>query len=241
MPRSDGFLRPIPPANTYFTHAETQWEALYEGYELTESASAELLKQRHQPQWTGKQDIKEWLHLNLINQMIPQAYRGAFLIALWATYETTVRMVSKQLHWFDRSTAPYSPPRNKDWLSWTKAYYDNELRFSLFPPGVHGIQNEVTAVHRIRHVFVHGNGLREAASGTQWGFLKKYARKHREIIRVDRGYLAVTPEFVRGSFKTMGLAIAHVTETGRERLTANPDFIEHETGWRPPKKQKIRR
>jgi hypothetical protein len=28
-----GCLRPIPPANTYFTHAETQWEALYEGYE----------------------------------------------------------------------------------------------------------------------------------------------------------------------------------------------------------------
>lgn len=232
MPRSNGYLRIIPPADTYFTHAETQWEALYEGYELTESASAELLKRRHQPQWTGRQDIKEWLHLNIINQMMPQAFRGAFLIALWATYETTIKMVGATLHRFDRSTAPFSPPRGRDWLRWARTYYANDLRFSLFPPDVRGIQNEVFALQRIRHVFVHGNGL-QAASGPQWRLLRNYARKHRKVIRADRGYLAVTPEFVRGSFKTMGFAIAHVTETGREKLAANPDFIEHETGWRP--------
>ena len=236
MPRSDGYVRPMPPQDTYFTYAESQFRALYESYDLVEYNFAELVERRGEPGWDGNpatsgQAFKDWLQQKMVDLMMPQAYRGAFLMALWATYETTVTMVGNTLRRFDRRIPPFKPPR-ENWLARVETYFANQLRFSLFPRTPRGLKNEVAALQRVRHVFAHANGLKQTTSSKQWHLLAPYARKHPGI-QLDKGFLEVTPDFVRSRFVIMLPAMVHVIDTAREKLAVNPDFIEYETGWRP--------
>lgn len=231
-----GYLRPIPPQNTYFTVSESQFIALLQSYDLVELNFTDLVERRGGLGWDGNpatsgQAVKDWLQQKIVDSWMPQAYRGAFLIALWATYEATIKMVSDTLRRFDPSLPHFTSPRG-NWLPSVETYFARHLRYSLFPKEVRGIKNEVEALQRIRHVFAHANGLKQATVGRQWKLLVPYAER-RAGIKLDRGFIDMTPEFVRGRFLMMAPAIAHVVDKGREKLASNPAFIDFEIGqWR---------
>ena len=134
-------------------------------------------------------------------------------------------MVSDTLRRFQPSIARFVPPR-ENWLPGVETYFAQQLRFSLFPK-IRGLKNEVDALQRIRHVLAHANGLKQATNRKHWRVLVPYARRHPGM-DLERGFLYVTPEFVRSRFEMMAPAISHIATKGREKLAANPKFIEFE-------------
>jgi hypothetical protein len=218
-------VRPIPPSDLYFTYSAFQFRALLESFDLVESNFTNLVKQRGD-HWHDPSSPLAFIYRGVVDDMMPQAYRGAFLMSLWATYETTVVMVGKTLRRFDSTISGLTQPRS-NWLSTMETYFARKLRIKLLPR-LPRIKNELTALLLIRHALVHANGLRQITSSKNWRVLEPYVRRTPGI-SVGRGFLLIEPEFVRSRFEILGEAMKHVVEQGRSKLAVNPRFIEHES------------
>ena len=76
------------PADYYLTVPLFQFRALRESFELVEQNLPALNKQRGLPAWDGDpatsgETVKAQLYQSMVDSIMPQAYRGALLVALW--------------------------------------------------------------------------------------------------------------------------------------------------------------
>lgn len=217
---SDGFVRRPRPADYYLGIPLSQFCALREIFELIEERLPDLVKQRGLPAWDGDpatsgQTVKAQLYQGMVDSMMPQAYRGAILVALWGLFESTLIVAGDSIRRLDPGMAPL--PTGNRWLRQMKRYFRNEVGFPLYPPGSPSVERELNALQKIRHVFSHANGMKQATKKRDWESLEEYARDNPGV-GLGRNYLEVSADFVRSRFAIVAKAITHVTERGRDKL-----------------------
>jgi hypothetical protein len=209
------------PANSFFTAPIFQFHALRGSFELVEKGLPELVKQRGFPGWDGDpatsvEALKSQMYQNVVDQIMPQAYRGAVLVALWGLYEYTVVLVCDTIRRLDREMAPI--PRGNNWLRQMKRYFRREVGFPLFPSNPPAFEEELKALQKIRHVFMHANGMKQTTKEEDWIFLQRYSESHPSSLDLNRNYVDVSADFLRGRFDLVAEAIKHVVGKSRDRL-----------------------
>lgn len=208
-------------ADYYLNIPLLQFRALRESFELVEHKLPDLIRQRGLPAWDGDpatsgEAVKTQLYQSMVDSMMPQAYRGAVLVALWGLYEYTLILVGDTIRRLDSDMAPL--PRGNGWLPQIKRYFREEVGFPLFPPHLPALEGELKALQKIRNVFAHASGMKQATKRNDWTFLEKYSQLNPGGVDLSRNYLDVSADFLRSRFVVMAEAITHVTNKGRDRL-----------------------
>jgi hypothetical protein len=195
-----------------------QLVALRESYEIVERTVPNLIRKHASSgalTGTSAEVLTAQLQRHLIEGITPQAYRGAFLVALWSIYESAVVLVGENI----QRLCPDCPsvPRAAGWLDKIVPYFATHLGFPMLPPESSDIEHELRMFQRVRHVLMHASGMKETTREKDWRRIEDYARGRTDIT-VEGNYLAVSDDFDRDRFDLIGRSLRHVVDSGRKKL-----------------------
>jgi hypothetical protein len=206
-------VRATDPAELYFTIAQYELAALTHYLEVLE---AEILgapeEQRLRIRFGGS--VPE-LHEAIVRSMLPGNLRGAFVVAVWAVYESTLLEVADVLHDKLRPDAPQLNP-GRLILGTVDRYYRDHFGFGGF--GSEQERNELHFILRLRNAFAHGNGRRGAISPRNWSSIVQDSRRFGGIT-LDRNFVEIDAPRARQVLGRLQESIEALIQRARAALT----------------------
>jgi hypothetical protein len=199
-----------PRSDFLFTVTAYELATVAQLHELVESRLDELISSRGYPVAAEGPDSAPQLLLDWaqdsVNQLIPAAFRGSVLVALWAVFETTVTTICRSFAaWVPLTydiTAPAGtvPPHvPKAWGRW------NVLRraeyYLLTEVGVELVadpssRDTLKRLLLLRNVMAHGLGRVGNTKQKAWEQLETWNRAEPSL-GLRRGYINPSAAFVR--------------------------------------------
>jgi hypothetical protein len=141
----------------------------------------------------------EWNYHDRVESLLPRFFRGPFLVALYAVYESAVTGIARLIQVQQGQKISLNDIRGDDFLDRAKKYYKHILRFELCEDNTSW--QHVTMLSELRNAIAHTNGRLEMLSGRAKARIRDWEKKHIGI-ETDSGYIIVDSAFVQ---KTFGL------------------------------------
>lgn len=155
-------------------------------------AMAELAEQ-------GAADDEAWAlaHQELderAEHVLPRFFRGPFIVALWAAYESTLVNVADRLAEAREKTLRLADIRGGNLLDRARKYFDGYLDFPLDADAAR--TRRIADLYQIRNTLVHGNGQLRSRSREQRKILSKVLARY-PTLSTERDTLLISAEYTR--------------------------------------------
>ena len=133
-----------------------------------------------------------------IEFMFPRAMRGAFLVSLFAVYESAVTDIAGLIQKRTGKKCSLNDNRNGAFLRRAKKYYKDVLQFDL--SGNKQAWKRLQMLLVLRNVYAHANGHVDMVNKQRMEKIRKYIEKDIGIEEYG-GYIIVSRDFVEGTFE----------------------------------------
>ena len=149
--------------------------------------------------------------------MFPRAMRGAFLISLFAVYESAVTDIAGLIQKRMRKECSLSDIGEGDFLDRAKTYYKDVLQFKLFENNQAWERLKIFLV--LRNVYAHANGHIDMAKRRDMERIRGWAKKGIGIEEYG-GYIIVSGDFVEKTFELVKSDLEDLIERYKPGSTA---------------------
>jgi len=142
--------------------------------------------------------------------LLPRAFRGPFLVSVYAVYESSVIEISRMIQTakaVDVSISGCNYRGSK--IDRLKKYFSNNLQFELCPDN--GVWQRIKMLAELRHAYAHANGRLELLSDESQGKIRKW-EKQKIGIENYQGYLVVSAGLTREIFDVVRLSMEELVE-----------------------------
>ena len=138
-----------------------------------------------------------------IENLLPRFFRGPFLVALYAVYESAVTEVA-QLIQQNLSQGISIKDLKGDFLERAKKYYKHILNFDLYTEDKEW--QGINMLAELRNAFAHVNGRMEMLNEKSRKMIKNW-EKQKKGIETYSGYIVCDAKIVAEIFENVGISL----------------------------------
>jgi hypothetical protein len=136
---------------------------------------------------------------NRIDLLLPRLYRGSFLIALYAVYESAVTEIARLIQNKKSQKIAINDIKG-DFLERAKKYFKHILTFDLYSE--EKAWHKITMLSLLRDVYAHANGRLEMVKEPSRKTIQKWEQQNLGISDYH-GYVICEAKIVEDIFKTV--------------------------------------
>lgn len=144
--------------------------------------------------------------------LLPRVFRGPFLVALYAVYESAVTEIAQLMQTSKGHSIALGDLRG-NFLDRSKKYYKNILQFDLC--GNNKVWERITILAELRHALAHVNGRLEMLKDSN---LKRIIKLEKQGIGIEdfQGYLVFNAEFTKETFDLVRSSLDKLVQRFKE-------------------------
>jgi len=204
----------------YLAATEEQLSHLKAQYQVR--LKARLKKHGHLMHPDDVED-EEYDAIRTTEELFPRVFRGAYLVALWAVFESAITDIAdyakSQLH----QTFSLDELRSGDFLSQAEKYFERVLDLKVFSDRTARKQMEV--LKALRNALVHDNGqVRGLPKGIQRGILGDSHPDAGFTVCSDlhNSYIIPTPECLQDNLSLVRRCLEDLSDRAFKKLHKKP-------------------
>ncbi len=149
---------------------------------------------QHDPEWHSA-----WQNYNYRIDSLPRFFRGPFLVALYAVYESIVTEIARLIQVKQSQQININDLRG-DFLKRAKRYYKHTLKFDLYSD--EKVWQQVRMLSILRNVFAHANGRLDMLNERSRTIIQNRAQQNLGISTYD-GYVICEANIVADIFSAV--------------------------------------
>lgn len=154
------------------------------------------------------------------DNILPRYFRGTFLIALWAVYESSVQEVADH-HRVQKKLTRRMPKRGGSFPKRARDYFDREIQEVLDLKS--GRLDRIDDLYVIRNALAHANGQLRWVAPDKLQELEGVLAKHPQLL-VDDRFIVPTTEFLHVAYSDIDGSLRSLVDRAKpERFRVAAD------------------
>lgn len=142
--------------------------------------------------------------------LLPRAFRGSFLVSLYAVYESSVTEIARLIQIEKRVIVSLSEYKCRgSYLDRLKKYFDKNLQFELCTDN--SVWQHIKMLADLRHAFAHANGRLKMLTDDSLEKIRNWEKLHIGIESYN-GYLVVDATVTRETFDLVRSSLEELVE-----------------------------
>lgn len=150
--------------------------------------------------------------------VLPRYMRGAFIVSLWACYESGVQAIARQMHDEGHGPIAFRELRGESFIDRSRRYFGAILEMPLDEDADR--YTRLVDLYRVRTVLAHANGSRDGVSPQRWAELEGVFERSGVLVDDTRGLIILPRAYVQAAYEDVSASLESLVARARDHPDA---------------------